>query len=118
MSFEKGRIKELADLCPDLSGHLMKIHDNCKDLMAPFQKGHYYHEDFGSGYSLKTILPVLFSDDKSLDYNALKNIHNGKKAMDAGAAPYTQLDIYQMGYGYTLGPTVFTDLLAKGDFKA
>jgi hypothetical protein len=89
MSFEKGRIKELADLYPDLAGHLMKIHDNCKDLMTPFQKGYYYHEDFGSSYSLKTILPVLFLDDKSLDYTVLKNIHNGKEAMDAGAELYS-----------------------------
>ena len=42
MSFEKGRIRALAALYPDLSDHLMNIHDHIVDLMAPFQKRHYY----------------------------------------------------------------------------
>ena len=31
--------------------------------------------------------------------------------------PYTQLDVFQMGYDYTLGPNIFTDLAAKGGIK-
>ena len=38
MSFEKGRIRGLAEICPDLSKHFMNIHDNIVDLMIPFQK--------------------------------------------------------------------------------
>jgi hypothetical protein len=38
MSFEKGRIRALAALYPDLSDHLMNIHDHIVDLMVPFQK--------------------------------------------------------------------------------
>ncbi|MDR1882980.1 MAG: DUF2779 domain-containing protein [Prevotella sp.] len=88
MSFEKTRLKELSELFPDLSEHLMKIHDNCKDLMLPFQKKDYYDSDFGNSYSLKTVLPVLFPNDRQLDYNALKNIHNGIDAMEAGKIIY------------------------------
>ena len=36
--FEKGRIRGLAEICPDLSKHFMNIHDNIVDLMIPFQK--------------------------------------------------------------------------------
>ena len=38
MGFEKGRIRGLAEIFPDLSEHLMNIHDNIVDLMIPFQK--------------------------------------------------------------------------------
>ena len=42
MGFEKGVIKNLAKLFPDLSEHLMNIHDNIKDLMIPFKSRWYY----------------------------------------------------------------------------
>jgi len=42
MSFEKGRIRALAALYPDLSDHLMNIHNHIVDLMVPFQKRQYY----------------------------------------------------------------------------
>lgn len=38
MGFEKGRIRGLAELYPDLRDHLMNIHDRIQDLMIPFQK--------------------------------------------------------------------------------
>ena len=34
MGFEKGVIKKLAKQYPDLSNHLMNIHDNIQDLMV------------------------------------------------------------------------------------
>ena len=42
MMFEKMVIKKLAQTFPDLSNHLMNIHDNIKDLMIPFKNRDYY----------------------------------------------------------------------------
>ena len=38
-TFECGRIKELADLYPDLRDHLMNMRDNVVDLIVPFKSG-------------------------------------------------------------------------------
>ncbi len=83
MSFEKGRIKRLAALYPDLSDHLMNIHDHFVDLMVPFQKRQYYTRDMQGSYSIKYVLPVLFPDDPELDYHCLDDIHNGSEASAA-----------------------------------
>ena len=40
--FEKGRIRELAAIYPDLYNHLMNIHDHIQDLLVPFKCGCYY----------------------------------------------------------------------------
>ena len=85
MGFEKGRIKEMAELFPDLAEHLLNIHDNIKDLMIPFQKQHYYCEELQGSYSIKYVLPALCSEDPELDYHALEGIHNGSEAMNAFA---------------------------------
>lgn len=45
MGFEKGKIRDLAVLYPDLHDHLMNIHDNIKDIMIPFQKRWYYTKE-------------------------------------------------------------------------
>ena len=83
MGFEKGVIKRLAKLYPDLSEHLMNIHDNIKDLMIPFQKGYYYKKEMHGSYSIKYVLPALFPDDPSLNYKNLDLIHNGTEAMSS-----------------------------------
>jgi len=80
MSFEKGRIKRLAALYPDLSDHLMNIHDHIVDLMVPFQRRQYYTRDMQGSYSIKYVLPALFPDDPELDYSCLDGIHNGSEA--------------------------------------
>jgi len=82
MGFEKGRIKGLAELYPDLSQHLMNIHDNICDLMVPFQKKQYYSRAMQGSYSIKYVLPALFPDDPSLDYHNLEGVHNGAEASD------------------------------------
>ena len=66
MAFEKGRIKELAEMFPDLSAHLMSIHDNIMDLMVPFQKQYYYSEKLCGSYSIKYVLPAFCPDDPEL----------------------------------------------------
>ena len=83
MGFEKGVIKRLSKLYPDLSEHLMNIHDNIKDLMIPFQKGYYYKKEMHGSYSIKYVLPALFPDDPSLNYKNLDLIHNGSEAMSS-----------------------------------
>lgn len=85
MSFEKTVIKNLAAMYPDLSAHLMNIHDNMQDLMVPFQKQSYYCKELQGSYSIKWVLPALCSGDPELDYHALEGIHNGSEAMDAFA---------------------------------
>ena len=83
MGFEKGVIKKLSKLFPDLSEHLMNIHDNIKDLMIPFQQKKYYSKDMHGSYSIKYVLPALFPNDPSLNYKNLDLIHNGGEAMSS-----------------------------------
>lgn len=81
MVFEKGVIRNLAYMFDDLSSHLMRIHDNIKDLMVPFQKQFYYDSKMMGSYSIKAVLPALFPDNPELDYKNLDTIHNGIEAM-------------------------------------
>lgn len=83
MGFEKGRIKGLAEIFPDLADHLMDIHDHIEDLMIPFQKKYYYTKAMQGSYSIKYVLPALFPDDPSLDYHNLEGVHNGSEASAA-----------------------------------
>ena len=81
MRFEKSVIRRLAEIYPDLSNHLMNIHDNIKDLEDPFRKGYYYTQNMDGSSSIKKVLPSLFPGDPSLDYHNLDLIHNGTEAM-------------------------------------
>ena len=83
MSFEKNRIRRLAELYPDLSGHLMAIHDHVVDLMVPFQKKAFYCRAMQGSHSIKYVLPALYPDDPKLDYHNLEGVHNGTEASDA-----------------------------------
>ena len=83
MSFEKGRIKRLAEIYPDLKEHLMNIHNNIKDLETPFLKRYYYTKNMGPSSSIKKVLPSLFPGDPELDYHNLVLIQNGKDAMNS-----------------------------------
>ena len=83
MSFEKGRIRDLAMLYPDLSEHLMNIHDHIVDLMVPFRQKQYYCRAMQGSYSIKAVLPALFPDDPELDYHNLEGVHNGGEASTA-----------------------------------
>lgn len=83
MAFEKGRIADLAAAFPDLADHLMDIHRNMRDIMAPFKGGWLYLPAMGGSYSIKKVLPALFPDDPELDYHSLEAVQNGVQAMDA-----------------------------------
>ena len=80
--FERGRIKELASLYPDLAVHLMNIHAHILDLLTPFQDGYYYVPAMGGSFSIKSVLPALFPDDPELNYHNLdERCQNGGNAM-------------------------------------
>ena len=83
MYFEKGRIRRLAQLYPDLSEHLTNIENNIKDLEDPFKKRYYYTKNMDGLSTIKKVLPALFPDDPSLDYHNLDLIHNGTEAMNS-----------------------------------
>jgi hypothetical protein len=84
MGFEKGVIRKLASLFPNLSSNLMAIHDNCHDLMTPFQNKDYYHPNMKGSYSIKYVLPSLVPEFENA-YKELDLIHNGGEAMEAFA---------------------------------
>lgn len=82
-TFEKSRLKELADLFPDLRDHLTSMMDNIVDLIEPFKKGYYYMAGMGGSNSIKAVLPALYPNDPELDYHALPVVHHGAEAMEA-----------------------------------
>lgn len=86
MTFERGRIRALAALYPDLAEHLMNIHDHIVDLMVPFRQRDYYTRAMQGSYSIKYVLPALFPDDPELDYHNLDGVHNGTEASAAFAS--------------------------------
>ena len=85
MSFERTRIREMAELFPDLAAHLEDINAGMVDLIEPFKTGSYYRRAMGKSNSIKAVLPALFPDDPELDYRALEGVHNGGEAMNAYA---------------------------------
>ena len=98
MSFEKGVIRRLVTNYPQISNELMAIHDNIKDLMAPFASKSYYHPKMQGSYSIKYVLPALVPEFESA-YKDLNLIHHGGEAMQAYAAMAcmneTQRDTYK-----------------------
>lgn len=80
--FERGRIRELAKLYPDLSDHLLNIAGHIVDLIDPFRAGDYYVPTMGGSFSIKSVLPALFPDEPSLNYHNLdERCQNGGDAM-------------------------------------
>ena len=79
-SFECLRLKELAEMFPDLSEHLLNIRDHMVDLKDPFSKGWYYNRAMGGSFSIKSVLPALYPDDPGLNYHNLDEVHNGTEA--------------------------------------
>lgn len=82
MIFEKRVIRQLALNYSQISSELMAIHDNIKDLMAPFASKSYYHPKMKGSYSIKYVLPALMPEFESA-YKDLNLIHNGGEAMQA-----------------------------------
>lgn len=84
MSFEKGVIEKLALSFPDLSESLKNIIPNIRDLMVPFQKGHYVTPSMNGSYSIKYVLPALVPE-MAQAYKQLDGVQNGGEAMNAYA---------------------------------
>ena len=98
MSFEKRVIRRLAANYPQISNELMAIHDNIKDLMAPFASKSYYHPKMRGSYSIKYVLPALVPEFESA-YKDLNLIHHGGEAMQAYEAmaymPAKERNVYK-----------------------
>ena len=81
MRFEKSRIEEMAKMFPKLKKHLLNISNNIVDLITPFRAWQYYNKDMGGSFSIKYVLPALFPNDPSLNYQNLSgSVHNGGEA--------------------------------------
>jgi len=80
--FECSRIKELAELYPDLANELLRIESNIVDFLPPFKKRHYYMKEMEGSASIKKVLPALYPNDPELDYHNLPVVHNGEEASD------------------------------------
>jgi hypothetical protein len=83
--FEKGKIRNMAELFEDLQEDLLALNERFVDIAHPFQYKHYYHPKFNGRYSIKIVLPTLFPNDDELDYKKLGSIQNGGDAMDTFA---------------------------------
>ena len=80
-SFEKTVIEQLAHQLPGEARELEALLPRIRDLMAPFQRRHYYHPQMNGSYSIKQVLPALVPD---LSYDGLI-ISDGGLAMQAFA---------------------------------
>lgn len=78
-SFEKARIRELAERFPRQRRSLLAINDRVVDL-HPITREHYYHPDQEGSWSLKRVLPTIASD---LGYKTLDGVQDGGMAMTA-----------------------------------
>ncbi|MDD5300329.1 MAG: DUF2779 domain-containing protein [Gallionella sp.] len=79
-SFEKSRIKELAEYCVDLADDLLAINERVVDLL-PIAQANYYHPDMKGSWSIKAVLPTIAPD---LTYDNLE-VGNGEDAQVAYA---------------------------------
>ena len=77
--FEKGVLRDLAELFPDLADALGLRVANVRDLMVPFRKRDVYRWSMCGSYSIKAVLPALVPD---LSYSGME-IADGRMAMRA-----------------------------------
>ena len=82
-SFEKSRLLEMSKMFPQYKEHLLNIRDNIIDLMVIFRNHDYYIKAMKGSYSIKYVLPALFPNDESLNYQNLDQVHKGNEATEA-----------------------------------
>ncbi|UCH46178.1 MAG: DUF2779 domain-containing protein [Nitrospiraceae bacterium] len=92
-SFEKGRIKELAEQFPRYAERLMQIHDSIVDLMVPFRQRLYYTREMKGSYSIKYVLPALVPD---MSHQGLV-ISGGGDAMNVYSTLHLIEDVNEVG---------------------
>lgn len=80
-STERNIIARLSKYCPDLADHLLSF--TYKDPLKLFESGCYYVKAMGKSFSLKSVAPALFPEDKDMDYHNLEgDVKNGTQAMN------------------------------------
>jgi len=62
IAFEKTRLQELANDCPEFSNSISNILTRLKDLMIPFRERWFYTPEMKGSYSIKVVLPALFPE--------------------------------------------------------
>lgn len=75
--FEKGVLRDLAALFPDLRAPLLDMAQRTVDLL-PVTRNHWYHRDQRGSWSIKAVLPTM----TSLDYSSLE-VKDGTAAQEA-----------------------------------
>ena len=78
-AFEKGVLRNLAELFPDLGEALKLRIANVRDLMLPFRRRDIYRWQMRGSYSIKEVLPAMVPE---LSYKGLE-IADGQAAMQA-----------------------------------
>ncbi len=78
-SFEKGVLRNLAELFPDLAEPIDARLENVRDLMVPFRKRDIYRWPMRGSYSIKEVLPAMVPE---LSYKGMA-IADGMAAMQA-----------------------------------
>lgn len=78
-AFEKGVLRNLAELFTDLADALLLRVENVRDLMVPFRRRDVYRWQMGGSYSIKAVLPALVPE---LSYSGME-IADGMMAMRA-----------------------------------
>jgi hypothetical protein len=78
-AFEKGVLRSLAELFPDLAPAIATRLDQVRDLMLPFRRRDVYRWQMRGSYSIKEVLPAMVPE---LSYAGLE-IADGLAAMQA-----------------------------------
>lgn len=87
-STERGVIKLLAGMFPDLRGKLLSLAERVQDLL-PVVRDHYYHRDMLGLFSIKYVLPTMAPE---LDYSKIGEVQDGtaaQRAYDEAVLPST-----------------------------
>lgn len=93
-SFERSRIRELAEAFPDLAPALSAMADRIVDLL-PVTRATWYHRDQRGSWSIKAVLPTIAPE---LDYSGL-DVKDGGQAqaawleITAGADPARRTEL-------------------------
>ena len=77
-SFEKGILKEMKILYPDIADTIDKIISRIIDLEV-FIKNNFYHPEFHGSYSLKKVLPALLPNEIKYNEGA---VSDGEQAQE------------------------------------
>lgn len=75
-SFESSRIRELAEMFPDLADGLLALTERIEDLL-PLTRKHYYHPAMHGSWSIKAVLPTIAPE---LGYDQLEDVADGGQA--------------------------------------